>query len=75
MARQQVSAHHPLPLRRPASHEPEFDAPFTRLECVSRDCFDLSWHRHTGEWFCLFERLSLAEALHRIESEPHFEPC
>ena len=59
----------------PRSYEPEFDAPFARLEYVSRDCFDLSWHRHTGEWFCLFERQSLAEALHRIESEPHFEPC
>jgi hypothetical protein len=32
-------------------------------------------HRHTGEWFCLFQRQSLAEALHLIESEPHFEPC
>jgi hypothetical protein len=59
----------------PRSDEPEFDAPFARLEYVSRDRFDLSWHRHTGEWFCLFERLSLAEALHWIESEPHFEPC
>ena len=59
----------------PRSYEPEFDAPFARLEYVSRDRFDLSWHRHTGEWFCLFQRLSLAEALHRIESEPHFEPC
>jgi hypothetical protein len=37
--------------------------------------FDLSWHRHTSEWFCLFQRQSLAEALHLIESVPHFEPC
>jgi hypothetical protein len=59
----------------PRSYEPEFEAPFARLEYVSRDCFDLSWHRHTGEWFCLFQRQSLAEALHLIESEPHFEPC
>ena len=34
----------------PRSYEPEFVAPFARLEYVSRDCFDLSWHRHTGEW-------------------------
>jgi len=59
----------------PRSYEPGFDAPFARLEYVSRDCFDLSWHRHTGEWLCLFQRQSLAEALHLIESEPHFEPC
>ena len=59
----------------PGSYAPEFDAPFARLDYVSRDCFDLSWHRHTGEWFCVFERLSLAEALHLIESEPYFVPC
>jgi len=53
----------------------EFDAPFARLEYVSRGRFDLSWHRHTGEWICLFQHLSLAEALHRIESEPYFVPC
>jgi hypothetical protein len=29
----------------------------------------------TPAWFCLFQRQSLAEALHLIESEPHFEPC
>ncbi len=59
----------------PRSHEAEFEAPFARLDYVSRDCFDLSWHRHTGEWLCLFERQSLVEALHLIESEPHFQPC
>jgi hypothetical protein len=59
----------------PGSSAPEFDAPFARLEYVSRDCFDLSWHRHTGDWLCLFERQSLAEALHLIESVPHFAPC
>jgi hypothetical protein len=32
--------------------------------------------RTTGrEWFCLFERVSLAEALHLIESDGHFAPC
>ena len=59
----------------PRSSAPEFDAPFARVDYVSRDCFDLSWHRHTGEWFRVFERLSLAEALHLIESEPYFVPC
>jgi len=53
----------------------EFDAPFARLDYVRRDCFDLLWHRHTGEWHRLFERLSLAEALDLIASEPFFHPC
>ncbi len=25
---------------------------------TDRDCFDLMWHRHTGEWHCVSERLS-----------------
>jgi hypothetical protein len=59
----------------PASLTAEFDAPFARLDYVSRDRFDLMWHRHTGEWHCVSERLSLTEALHQIESEPYFQPC
>jgi hypothetical protein len=59
----------------PRSYVAEFEAPFARLEYVSRDRFDLSWHRHTGEWFRLFEYQSLAEALRLIESEPFFAPC
>lgn len=59
----------------PDSLEPEFNAPFARLDYVSRDCFDVMWHRHTGEWFRIFERLSLTEALHRIASDPFFQPC
>jgi hypothetical protein len=33
----------------PRSNEPEFEAPFARLDYLSRDYFDLSWHRHTGK--------------------------
>jgi hypothetical protein len=59
----------------PASLATEFDAPFARLDYVSGDCFDLMWHRHTGEWHRVSERLSLAEAFRRIASEPYFQPC
>lgn len=59
----------------PSSTVAEFDAPFARLGYCRQDCFDLFWHRHTGEWFRLFRDLPLTEALHRIEHEPHFMPC
>jgi len=59
----------------PGSLKTEFDAPFARLDYASRDCFDLMWHRHTGEWYRVGERLSLTEALDRIASEPYFQPC
>ncbi len=52
----------------------EFDAPFTRLEYVNKDCFDLSYMRHTGQWYRLFERLSLTDALETIEKMEHFHP-
>jgi hypothetical protein len=52
----------------------EFDAPFARLEYVSRNRFDLSYFRHTGEWFCLFRGMTLAEALGLIESEGLLHP-
>jgi len=52
----------------------EFDAPFTRLDWVARDRFDIQWHRHTGAWFCLHRRLSLAEALKTIETDGLLHP-
>ena len=59
----------------PASLKEEFDAPFARFGLSRPGVFDLMWHRHTGEWHCVSERLSLTEALHRIASEPYFQPC
>jgi hypothetical protein len=59
----------------PRSAAPEFDAPFARLDYVGRDLFDLSWHRHNGEWVRMFERVSLTEAFNLIESVPFFQPC
>ena len=52
----------------------EFDASFTRLDWISPGRFDLQWHRHTGEWFCLHRGLSLAEALEMIVADGHLHP-
>ena len=52
----------------------EFDAPFTRLDWMSRDRFDLQWHRYTGTWFCLHRGLSLVEALKTIEADGLLHP-
>jgi hypothetical protein len=52
----------------------EFDSPFARLDWVSRDRFDIQWHRHTGAWFCLYRHRSLAEALKIIESDGILHP-
>ena len=58
----------------PDAIEPEFDAPFARLEYIGRDRFNLSYHRHTGEWFCLYRSVSLTEALRLIERDGHLHP-
>ena len=52
----------------------EFDAPFTRLDWVGHDRFDIQWHRHTGTWFCLYRGLSLADALKTIETDGLLHP-
>ena len=51
----------------------EFDAPFARLDWISRNRFDIQWHRHTGEWFCLYRGLTLAEAIDKSDGlfHPH----
>ena len=52
----------------------EFDSPFTRLDWMSHDRFDVQWHRHTGAWFCLYRGLSLTKALKTIETDGHLHP-
>jgi hypothetical protein len=59
----------------PNSIRPEFEAPVARLEYVGRDRFDVSYYRHTGEWFRLLEALSLTEALDMLQRDGHFHPC
>jgi hypothetical protein len=52
----------------------EFDSAFTRLDWLSRDRFDIQWHRHTGAWFRLYRARSLVEALKIIETDGHLHP-
>jgi len=52
----------------------EFDAPFARLDWISRDRFDLQWHRHTGQWWRLYSGLTLDEAVQTIKADGHLQP-
>ncbi len=51
----------------------EFDSPFTRLdhveECLDETRFDVMWHRHTGQWWCLHSVVTLEQALRLIDTE------
>jgi hypothetical protein len=52
----------------------EFDAPFARLDWISRDRFDIQWHRHTGKWFRLHRGLTLATAIETLRSDGILHP-
>ncbi len=52
----------------------EFDAPFTRLDRVGPDRFDIYWMRHTGKWWRVHQSVSLAKALKLIETEELLHP-
>ena len=52
----------------------EFNAPFARLDWISSNRFDIQWHRHTGEWFCLHRGLTLAEAIETLNPTDCFIP-
>jgi hypothetical protein len=52
----------------------EFDAHFARLDWISRDRFDIQWHRHTGEWFRLHSGLTLVKAIETLRSDGILHP-
>lgn len=58
----------------PHALSPSFDTGFARLEYVGGELFNLSYMRHTGQWWELYDGLSLEDCLAAIEDEPHFMP-
>ncbi|MDP1751495.1 MAG: hypothetical protein Q8L22_18760 [Reyranella sp.] len=52
----------------------EFDAAYARLDHVEERldelCFDVMWHRHTGQWWRLHAAVPLDEALRLVETDP-----
>ncbi len=53
---------------------PFFEARFARLEYVGNERFNLSYMRHTGQWWEIYTELSLVNCLDAIRDEPHFLP-
>ena len=47
----------------------ELDAPYARLDWINRYRFNIQWHRHTGQWFCLHRGLALSEAIETLRSD------
>ena len=58
----------------PNAVSPFFDFKFARLEYVDKDRFNLSYIRHTKQWFEVGQDLSLKQCLTAIEEDPLFMP-
>ena len=50
------------------------DQSFARLEYINKDKFNLSYMRHTNQWWEIYSELSLEECLKTIKEMPHFHP-
>ena len=53
---------------------PSFETKFARLEYVGKERFNLSYLRHTNQWYELYQGLTIVECLQSIAEEPHFIP-
>jgi len=58
----------------PTALSPFFEAPFTRLEYVGENRFNLSFMRHTGKWVEVEQGLTLAKALDSIRHDGFYYP-
>jgi len=51
-----------------------FEERFARLEYVGENKFNLSYKRHTEQWWEVDQELTLEECLERIQIDPLFQP-
>lgn len=53
---------------------PFFEPKFARMGYIGNEHFNLSYMRHTEQWFEIYPDLSIDECLKSIKEEPHFSP-
>lgn len=58
----------------PNAISPSFENRFARMEYIGENRFNLAYMRHTGQWWTIYQDLSLEECLESIQNEPHFIP-
>lgn len=51
-----------------------FEIKFARLEYAGNDKFNLSFMRHTEQWFELYKDLTIEKCLEIIKDDPNFYP-
>jgi hypothetical protein len=58
----------------PEATQPQVELKFSRLEYAGPGTYNLAYFRHTGQWFQVFEELSLEACLEEVEKNPIFQP-
>ncbi len=58
----------------PNAISPFFEDKFARLEYIGNGLFNLSYMRHTGTWWEMYQNLSIDECLAAIKNDPCFFP-
>lgn len=58
----------------PDNEGEEFESAYARIDYMGPGRFDVYWHRHTGQWYRLFQGMTLAEALSEIETNGVLHP-
>ena len=58
----------------PNAIKPFFNVNFARMEYVGASRFHLSYKRHTGQWFELYQNLTLDQCIQYIRQEPNLQP-
>ncbi len=58
----------------PNAISPSFEEKFARMEYVGEHRFNLAYMRHTGQWWEIYQDLSLEKCLESVAHEPHFFP-
>ncbi len=58
----------------PRAITPFFETKFARIEYINNNCYNLSYMRHTEQWWEIYTDLTIDECLKAIRDEPHFLP-
>ena len=58
----------------PNAISPFFESKFARMQYIGNERFNLSYMRHTEQWFEIYSNLSVDECLKAITEEPNFLP-
>ncbi len=58
----------------PNAIAPSFETKFARMEYAGDNKFNLAYMRHTGQWWEIYQNVSMQACLKSITEDPHFIP-